>query len=515
MNLQTDRLEAYRELKLYYGDLHSHCAVGYGHGTLEEALQNARLQLDFASVTVHAYWPDMPVGEERLKALVDYHQKGFQVTADSWSKVKTVVEAANQPGEFVTFLGYEWHSIQFGDHNVYFNGSDGSIIKAPDLQSLRLALRKLRDEGLEALLIPHHIGYKQGYRGINWQAFDPEFSPVVEIMSMHGASESPEAPYPYLHTMGPRDWQSMYQYGLAQGHLAGAIGSTDHHSAHPGSYGHGRLAVWAESLDRAAIWEAVKARRTYALTGDRIALAFSINDQQMGSILPRTPTRQIKAAVEGGGAVDYVELLHNNRVIKRVSPIDIYGSNLPDPFSSPLKILLEVGWGRKGENIDWEVALDVVNGQLMDVEPRFRGHDIVAPQPTEQESYAFSHWQRRAGAGVHFSTRTWGNPTTTSAGTQGICLTIAGDGNTLIRGQMNGKPVEVRLAALMEGPVSGYLGGFMTPAYYFHKAVPKALYSCHFDLTHEAGSKTRDWYTIRVRQFNGQWAWSSPIWIDA
>ena len=47
-------LPIYQDLDVYYGDLHSHCAVGYGHGGLNDAFQNARLQLDFAAVTVHA-----------------------------------------------------------------------------------------------------------------------------------------------------------------------------------------------------------------------------------------------------------------------------------------------------------------------------------------------------------------------------------------------------------------------------------------------------------------------------
>ena len=504
---------AYKNLKVYYGDLHSHCAIGYGHGSMEDAFQNARLQLDFAAVTVHSQWPDMPVGESRLDALVDYHQQGFQKTADSWQQVKALVEANNQPGQFVTFLGYEWHSNQYGDHNIYFKGSDGTPIPAPDLHNLRQALRKLQEQGIDSLLIPHHIGYKQGYRGINWDVFDPEFSPVVEIMSMHGASESPEAPYPYLHTMGPRNWRSMYQFGLAQGHLAGAIGSTDHHSAHPGSYGHGRLAVWAKDLNRNTIWEAIKARRTYALTGDRIAIKFSINGEPMGSIIPPASKRQITASVEGGGAIDYVELLFNNRVIHRAYPLEMIDFVKSDKFTGPLKIHFEVGWGPKGDDVDWQVALDVVGGRLLDVEPRFRGHDIVSPQPGEHDSYSFSHWNRHNSDGVYFSTRTWGNTTTTTAGTQGICLTVSGNDSTLIRGQINGQALEIKLVDLIEGPISGYLGGFMTPAYYFHKAVPRALVTCHIDFTHQTKSRTRDWYTMRVRQINGQWAWSSPIWI--
>ena len=151
------------------------------------------------------------------------------------------------------------------------------------LEDMRQELRAWAERGVESLLIPHHIGYRQGYRGINWATFSPELSPVVEIMSMHGCSESDDAPYPMLHTMGPRDGGSTYQHGLALGHVVGAIGSTDHHSAHPGSYGHGRVAVWAESLTRQAVLAARRSRRCYALTGDRIDLRLSINGAEMGS----------------------------------------------------------------------------------------------------------------------------------------------------------------------------------------------------------------------------------------
>jgi hypothetical protein len=210
-------MQTYNQLNLYYGDLHNHCAVGYGHGGLDDSFHNARLQLDFAAVTVHAHWPDIPIGEPRLAGLVDYHRRGFMKSAEAWPYVQETVAANNEPGRFATFLAFEWHSRRFGDHNIYFNGDEGEIIRVADLDEMRQALRGWQARGTDALLLPHHIGYKQGYRGINWQTFNPEFSPVVEIMSMHGASESPDAPYPYLHTMGPRDWHSTYQYGLAQG----------------------------------------------------------------------------------------------------------------------------------------------------------------------------------------------------------------------------------------------------------------------------------------------------------
>lgn len=504
----------YDNLQPYFGDIHNHCAVGYGHGSLEDAFQNARLQLDFACVTCHAWWPDLPDGEPRLAAVAAYHRNGFAVTAEAWPHVQAVVAANHEPGQFITFLGHEWHNCEVGDHNVYYRDGVGEILRAATLEEMRAILRGLNAEGVATMLLPHHIGYHQGYRGINWAAYTPEFSPVVEIMSMHGCAESADAPRPYLHTMGPRDWESTYQYGLAQGHIVGVKGSTDHHSAHPGSYGHGRLGVWAQELTRTAIWDAIQLRRTYALTGDKIQLAFALNGAPMGSVLGASGERHIAVNVAGGHAIDYVELLQNNRVIARRSRHELQALG-DDPYARPLQIHLEVGWAERDEDMDWEVELAVVGGELVEVEPRFRGHEVVAPSATEAASYAFSAWQRTGKNSLTFRTRTWGNPTTVTASTQGLCLTINGMADTRIQGTINGHEVDVPLARLVDGPLSGYIGGFLTPCYYFHRAIPEAESTAQLDFSHAVESTTRDWYYVRVRQTNDQWAWSSPIWVEA
>ena len=76
------------------------------------------------------------------------------------------------------------------------------------------------------ICMPHHIGYKKGYRGINWDRFNETASPIVEIMSMHGASESRYATPAYLHTMGPVCGENTMQGGLARGFRFGVVGST-------------------------------------------------------------------------------------------------------------------------------------------------------------------------------------------------------------------------------------------------------------------------------------------------
>lgn len=500
----------YRDKSVYFGDLHSHCDVGYAHGSPEDAFRNARLQLDFACITAHAHWHDMPVCDPRLASLVAYHKSGFAETAARWKQLQSVASQFHKDGEFVTFLGFEWHSNRYGDHNIYFNGTDGEIIYAKDMDELRKALREYRRRNIQTMMIPHHIGYKAGFRGINWTEFDPEYISVVEIVSMHGAAESHGAAYPYLHTMGPRDWNSMLQYGLEQGHVVGVIGSTDHHSAHPGSYGHGRLGVWAEQLSREGIWNAIRDRHTYALTGDNIRLAFSINGAPMGSILPPSDERDIQVSVEGGDAIDTIELVYNNQAIKRWNP-GCWQSF--DSLHQHLKIYVEVGWGERGTDVDWQVELRIVDGALKSVEPRFRGHEVVDPMRRQKQAYAFSDWKTLEDNAVQFATRTWGNLTTSTASTQGVCLEIDASPETRLAGSINGQKVDLPVSRLLKGPCAGYLGGFLSPAYCIHQVVPASEYTANFQYSHCSNSLQRDWYYIRVRQKNGQWAWSSPIWV--
>lgn len=503
-------LEHFTGLNPFFGDLHNHCGVSYGKGTLEEAFHNARLQLDFASVTVHAHWPDIPTGDPRLDYLVDYHAQGFEMALQQWGHYQAATDAAQIEGEFVTFPSFEWHSMTYGDHVVYFKDTAAShIIPANDMDGMRATLRQMARDGVETLLIPHHIGYLRGYRGINWDAFTDEFSPVVEIVSFHGLSEHSEAPYPYLHSMGPRDGRSTVQHGLQSGHVFGFIGSTDHHSAHPGHYGYGRLAVWSDALTRDAIWDAIRARRTVALTGDRINLQVALNGALMGSVLAHTSEREIDVSVTGGDAIDMVEVLRNNEVIHRWSPAPSPAQN-----GNLYKVHVEVGWGEEIASTQWDIDLAVSAGRLVGVEPRLRGHGIEAPPEDMHDRFVFSEVTRPGPDRVRLSTVTWRNPTVTTPATQGVCLTLEGDESTQITGHVNGQEVRLSLGELREGARVMILNGFVSPAVCFHRASTAADFQGQFSIRDTRASTGRDWYYVRVRQQNGHYAWSSPIWVN-
>ena len=48
----------------------------------------------------------------------------------------------------------------------------------------------------------------------------------------------------------------------------------------------------------------------------------------------------------------------------------------------------------------------------------------------------------------------------------------------------------------------------------FHRAIPQAESTARLRLTHRHRATTRDWYYVRVRQTNDQWAWRSSIWVE-
>ncbi|MEG0370115.1 MAG: DUF3604 domain-containing protein, partial [Hungatella sp.] len=320
-------------MNTYWGDLHNHCGITYGFGSLDHAIQCAKSQLDFCAFTGHAMWPDMYERTPETEFVVDFHRKGFQKLQEHWEEIREKIAEANG-ADFVTFQGYELHSREYGDHHLISSDDDLPLIYRNSPREL------VEDCGKEAIAIPHHIGYTPDYRGIDWKKFNSAISPVVEVYSKHGCSMSEDADYPYYHNMGPRDTRNMVDEGLRQGHKFGFVGSTDHHAGFPGSYGDGLAAVVAEERTRESLWKAIKARRTYAVTGDRMICDFRINDAYLGSEITAN-SRKIHAHVETEGTLD--KLI----IYKNLKPFHIINGEMFQTTNEKgcYKLRVEMGWG--------------------------------------------------------------------------------------------------------------------------------------------------------------------------
>lgn len=505
-------MKPYDGLKLLIGDVHNHCGISYGHGALDEALKNAREQLDFCAITGHAHWHDMPKPTDRIQPVLDYHNAGFSKLREGWNGVLETLRAASEEGRFVVFPSFEVHSLESGDRTIVYKDIAGEILYVRDMKDLHSRLRKLTKQGKAAMSFPHHIGYRRGSRGIDWKSLDPATEPVVEIVSMHGGSEASETPRPFLRSMGPSDWESTMQYGLSLGHVFGVVGNTDHHSAYPGSYGHGRTALWAESNTRDSIWDAYFARRTYALTGDRIDLRFAVNGAPMGSVIRKTGRRSIGIKVVAGGAIDCVDVIKNNKLLRRYSECDVKQAAAGRNVRT--KIFLEVGWGDKKKEVAWDVFLGVSAGEIVSVEPRFRGQDVVSPRDKEKDApaqYYTSHWERQGDRRVHFTTKTRGNPTASTNSAQGMCVEVEMPSNGFVEAELNGRRERLPLKRLMAGAYANEMDQVSAPAYRFHRA--PAAWEYDWDLSFEDKDDKPGFYYVRVREKNDQWAWSSPVFL--
>ena len=113
----------------------------------------------------------------------------------------------------MSLLGYEWHSSEFGDYHLIFP-EDQPELYLPDHVEKLLGFAQRKG----ALAIPHHVAYKQGWRGLNWKYFNSEISPIVEIYSEHGCTETDRTTYPMLrHSIGGISTSNTLLYQLSKG----------------------------------------------------------------------------------------------------------------------------------------------------------------------------------------------------------------------------------------------------------------------------------------------------------
>jgi hypothetical protein len=285
--------------RILWADFHGHTNVSDGTGTPEDYLRYARdvAALDVCAITDHDHWGMVPLSQ----------------SPETWSRIRAQVERFDEPGRFVALLGYEWTNWISGHRHVLYFGADpggeervlSSIdrrYETPDL--LWKALR-----GRDALTVAHHPA--GGPVSIDWSiAPDPELEPVVEVASVHGASEAPDAPIPIYAPVAGRYARD----ALDRGYRLGFVGSGDSHDGHPGlaqlaSPSGGVAATLAAEPTRGAVLEALRQRRVYATNGPRIVLRLSLDGLRMGSVLPAAGAHRLQVVVAGTAPLERVDLI--------------------------------------------------------------------------------------------------------------------------------------------------------------------------------------------------------------
>lgn len=279
--------------RVFWGDIHVHTKVS-----------NCGPWRSKTPEWCYAYARDVSCLD--LAAIAD-HLRGIASEATRWPETQQLAREYNEPGRFVTILGFESsHKRGFGgDNNTYYLHDDAPYFWldredmrgiAPEVH-LKQLWQFLDQQQSPYMTIPHHTGRSGKYRTFEEDYYDPEREPLFEIFSSWGSSENRWNCWPM--SGGNNDEPAYFVDALKAGCRYGVIGSSDDHATLPGGennhrgmpYGPGRLygnshkglaAVRAGALTREAIFDAMRARNTYATTLVRSLLDMRIGDASMG-----------------------------------------------------------------------------------------------------------------------------------------------------------------------------------------------------------------------------------------
>lgn len=318
-------------LNLFWGDLHGQTMLAAGMETPDYYFKYARDEekLDFAAlanndaVMIDRINYDLPL------------QPFWENERTAWTIVKYDTMRYNNPGNFITFLCYEWTSLQskspgdrpYGHKNIYFVDDVGAFYShsRPESDTPDKLWNLLKDKN--ALTIPHHMSYPldKFITGTDWKFHNPDMQKLVEIYSKQGTSEYRDNPKPVCRT----DKTSSYaQDALSLGYRVGFVGGSDTHISRPGSimkeFGKnfpypesGLTGVWAEELTRESIFEALRQRHCYATMGHRIILYVELNGAIMGDEITAKEGEKLvlKVRVEGTEIIEQIAVIKNNKEI--------------------------------------------------------------------------------------------------------------------------------------------------------------------------------------------------------
>ncbi len=500
-----------------------HCNIHGRHmPEIERTYAEARRMLDFFPI---AYYPFYFYKTPEGLSVETWRQR--ERFLQDWDRIAQVAAQFDEPGRFVTFMGYEWHGNRtyYGDHNVfYYDG--GPLDPTEDLPELLENLR--RHNGIA---IPHHTAYQVHDRGKDWDYHDNQLCPFTEIYSNHGSSEACNTPYTLNPngSMSPRVTAGTAQAGLARGYRLGIICSGDSHGGMAGVWGSGLVGVWATELTRGALWEAFLARRVYGVTGDRIRLDFSANGLPMGAEGSAAAPVEIATSVVASQALDRIELLRNNRVIATHCHNGAWQP--PTTGTMRAKIKLEFGWGpvrSYGFNVgpkQWEGRVRLSEGRIAGVEGCFtRWGQRVESSSDRELAFKLETDQRRSAAA--------------GACQQAFILELEAPVEATLDLEVDGRQETITLGDALaasrvfafkdqardlvrrvfsrdpdtiENPDVFYHNAYKVKV---HTAIPEAGYRADWTFTDEKPPAGRNVYYVRVSQLNGQMAWSSPIWIE-
>ena len=237
----------------------------------------------------------------------------FHLTGATWHAIQETSREFNEPGRFVVFPGYEWSGTtgRGGDHNVIYLEEDRPLFRSAyveeDLRGYDQKTDRYTVDSLTGSLSPGNVFLMPhiGGRRANLDFYDAEMMPFIEIYSDHGQFEwfLEEALTRGLKVGFTASSDDVY------GKLGDSIPGVRLFAVHGGI-----TCVYAEDLNRTALWQAFMARRVYGTTGERMQLRFNTGDHWLGEEINQTKPPVFTVETGGTAGIERVEIFRGPEV---------------------------------------------------------------------------------------------------------------------------------------------------------------------------------------------------------
>ena len=476
--------------RVYWGDTHGHSGFAEGIGTPDRFMQWARddARLDYVTHSEHDIWMDDFEWEVLRKNVIDYTEEG----------------------RFVAFLGYEWTAPNRfgGHHNVLFRTPQQRqripVQHYPTLSSLYQGLRATAATK-DVVIIPH------AHQAGDYRQNDPELEPLIEIMSQHGNFE----------------WFGrMY---LSHGHRVGFTAASDNHLSQPGytapiggslAQRGGLGAILAPTRTTDAIFDGMRALRSYATTGDRMILDFSVNGTGMGQRIPFVEARKITGRIIGTAPIDTITVFRNDEILWESR----YYEGAEGRLGKEVDLLLSFASDSKPHNPGdnprgwriWQGVMDVAGAELVSIEPADGNLSIQSADVDAEDNNRVELFTQTRGDTSSYRIKLRGVSRTTTLSFDLLESREEGGGPPIYRRHQRVPAVSfsLDLKDLLEQRTAQFTQ--VVDAYTDRVSVRRIPTAGQRQVTFELDDSSRvqgDYYFVRVRQANDAMAWSSPIWV--
>lgn len=315
---------------------------------------------DFGGVSEHAVRDDLYTPHPAIAADPAFQPGGACAGAGHpiagidgwWPHAQSIAREydGGESGDFITFPAFEWHSqhVKMGDvsplHRIVlyrdFSPDDDLPILPGDLSNLSPAclvrfLERTGQTSESALVVPHMMVALNGNPDWDLTYADTDlvsreqvedFHRVGEIFSARSYDQSATGADLLTGFEGadqsPGRWTYRYGWRDLGAHI-GVIGSSDNHSQTPGvddtltagggRYHHhepaGTAVVLASERSRDGVFDGLRDRRTYATSGVRAWLDFSLGGALMGQAIERSdPAASGRVELHAGLEIQRIQI---------------------------------------------------------------------------------------------------------------------------------------------------------------------------------------------------------------